>query len=50
MVREIKVTKPINLLLPTQDLEYFLGLEKQQLIQTCDLYLTRLDAKLALDH
>jgi hypothetical protein len=30
--------------------EYFLGFEKQQLIQSCELYLTRLEAKLALDH
>jgi hypothetical protein len=50
MVREIKVTKHVNLLLPIQDLEYFLDFEKQQLIHSCELYLTRLKAKLALDH
>jgi hypothetical protein len=50
MVMEIKITKHVNLLLLTQDLEYFLDFEKQQLIPHCDLYLTRLEAKIALDH
>jgi hypothetical protein len=40
----------VNFLLSIQDVEYFLGFEKQQLIQSCELYLTRLEAKLALDH
>jgi hypothetical protein len=40
----------VNFQLSIQDLEYFLGFEKQQLIQYCELYLTRLEAKLAIDH
>jgi hypothetical protein len=39
----------VKFLLSIQDLEYFLGFEKQQLIQSCELYLTRLEAK-APDH
>jgi hypothetical protein len=50
MVREIKITKHVNLLLPLKDLEKFLIFQKQQLIQSCELYLTKLEAKLALDH
>jgi hypothetical protein len=40
----------VNFLLPIQDLEYFPGFEKQQLIQYCELYLTRLETKLDHDH
>jgi hypothetical protein len=50
MVREIKITKHVNLLLPLKDLEKFLIFQKQQLIQSGELYLTKLEAKLALDH
>jgi hypothetical protein len=50
MVREIKITKHVNLLLPLKDLEKFPIFQKQQLIQSCELYLTKLEAKLALDH
>jgi hypothetical protein len=49
MVREINITKHVNLLLPLKDLEKFL-FQKQQLIPSCELYLTKLEAKLALDH
>jgi hypothetical protein len=50
MVREIKITKPVNLLLPLKDLEKFLIFQKQKLIRSCKLYLAKLEAKLALDH
>jgi hypothetical protein len=40
----------VNFLLSIQDLEHFLGFEKQQLIQSRELYLTKLEAKLALGH
>jgi hypothetical protein len=50
MVREINITQQVNLLLPILGLRIFFGFEKQQLIQSCELYLTRLEAKLALDH
>jgi hypothetical protein len=50
MVREIKITKQVNLLLPILGLRIFSDFEKQQLIQSCELYLTRLEAKLTLDH
>jgi hypothetical protein len=50
MVREIKITKQVNLLLPILGLRIFSSFEKQQLIQYFELYLTRLETKLALDH
>jgi hypothetical protein len=50
MVKEIKIIKHVNLLLPLKDLEKFLIFQKQQLIQSCELYLIKLEAKLALDH
>jgi hypothetical protein len=50
MVKEIKITKQVNLLLPILGLRIFFGFEKQQLIQYCELYFTRLEAKLNIDH
>ena len=47
---EIEIPKNVNLLLPLKDLEYFLLFPKQQLVQPCELYLTKLEAKLDLDH
>ena len=47
---KIEIPKHVNLLLPLKDLEYFLLFPKQQLVQPCELYLTKLEAKLDLDH
>jgi hypothetical protein len=47
---KIKCHEHVDLMLPFRDLEYFLLSQKQQLIQFCELYLTRLETKLALYH
>jgi hypothetical protein len=47
---KINYCKHVNSQLPNRDLELFSASSKEQLIQYWELYLTRLEAKLALDH